>query len=77
MGVRHLTGEEYEALTEPPIMVHQTPLCPTCGHVTFPSAWCECDPRRQMENHLIAESEECGVILMHEDDERALLELSP
>lgn len=76
MGARKLTGEEYEALTEPPLYAHTSPICRTCGHVTYPASWCECDPRRQIEDQLIAESEEHGVLLRpHDDDE--LLEMSP
>lgn len=63
-----LSGDERDAL-DAPIEQRELPLCRTCGHVTFPFAWCECDPRVQIEARLIAESQDHGVILRVDEED--------
>lgn len=76
MGARKLTDEEFHALHEPPLYERDTPICRKCGGITYPSAWCQCDPRDQVTAHLVAEAADCGVLLRPDDDEE-LKELSP
>ncbi len=63
-----LSNDERDAL-DVPIEQRELPLCRTCGLVTYPSAWCQCDPRLQMEACLIAESREHGVILRVDEED--------